>query len=70
MPTAQANAKLKLYISQYAQTKLAWSKSTDPKTVGAYVRIQGPRVWLELTVQNGIVLSGPHYHSCATPCVD
>jgi hypothetical protein len=63
MPTAQANARIAAYKKQYAQTKLAWSKSTDPTVQGAYVRLQGPRVWIEIVVQNGIVLSGVHYHS-------
>jgi hypothetical protein len=63
MPTAQANARIAAYKKQYAQTKLAWSKSTDPTVQGAYVRLHGPRVWIEIVVQNGIVLSGTHFHS-------
>ena len=56
MPTAQANARMSLYKSQYSRTRLAWSKSMDPQTVGAYVRIHGPRVWIEICVQNPVVL--------------
>jgi hypothetical protein len=62
-PTAQAKARLKLYEKQYAKTSLAWSGSTDGTTTGSYARIQGPRVWIEIATQNGIVLSGTHYHS-------
>ncbi len=63
MPTAQANARMSLYKSQYSRTRLAWSKSMDPQTVGAYVRIHGPRVWIEICVQNPVVLTGVHFHS-------
>jgi hypothetical protein len=62
-PTKQAKARLKLYEKQYAKTSLAWSGSTDGTTTGSYARIQGPRVWIEIATQNGIVLSGTHYHS-------
>jgi hypothetical protein len=63
MPTAQANARIALYRRQYGQTKLAWSTSTDPSVRGAYVRLHGPRLWIELAAQNGVVVSGVHYHS-------
>jgi hypothetical protein len=63
MPTAEANARMVLYKSHYSRTRLAWSKSMDPQTVGAYVRIHGPRLWIEFSVQTGVVLSGVHYHS-------
>ena len=63
MPKKQAKKLVATYKKQYAKTKLAWSGSTDGTTTGAYARIQGPRVWIEIAVQNGIVLSGTHYHS-------
>ena len=63
MPTAQARARLKVYKKHYFKTTLAWSKSTEPTVRGAYVRIPGPRVWIAIAVQNGVVLSGVHYHS-------
>jgi Protein of unknown function (DUF3500) len=63
MPTAEANARMALYKSQYSRTNLAWSKSMNPRTVGAYVRIQGPRVWIEINVQNRAGLTEAHYHS-------
>ena len=31
--------------------------------IGAYARLHGPRLWIEICVQNGIVLKGYHYHS-------
>lgn len=63
MPTRQAKARMAQYTKQYSKTKLAWSGSTDGATPGAYVRIQGPRVWIEIATQSGRVLSGTHYHS-------
>jgi Protein of unknown function (DUF3500) len=63
MPTAEANARMALYRRQLSRTRLAWSKSVNPKTVGAYVRIHGPRVWIEISVQPTVVPSGVHYHS-------
>ena len=63
MPREAANARVAAYRKQYAKTKLAWSGNTDGTTNGSYARIHGPRVWIEIAVQNGIVLSGTHYHS-------
>ena len=63
MPTAEANTRMALYKRQYARTRLAWSKSMNPQTIGAYVRLHGPRLWIEFCVQPGVVLSRVHYHS-------
>lgn len=54
---------MKAYRKQYASTTLAWSGATDGTTKGSYARIQGPRLWIEIATQNGVVLSGTHYHS-------
>ncbi len=45
------------------ETYIAWASYSDLATRGSYVRIDGPRVWIELSVQNGIVFSANHYHS-------
>jgi len=63
MPRKQANRHIATYKKQYAKTKLAWSGSTDATRPGAYVRIHGPRVWLELAMQKGIGPFRSHYHS-------
>jgi hypothetical protein len=63
MPTAAANARMRLYKRQFPRTRLAWSGAVNPRTVGAYVRIHGPRVWIEISVQPGVVPPGVHYHS-------
>jgi Protein of unknown function (DUF3500) len=62
MPRAQANRRIATYEKQYSKTKLAWSGSTDATTPGAYVRIHGPRVWIEIVMQEGRVVRS-HYHS-------
>lgn len=63
MPTTQARRILAVYEQQFPQTKLAYSGKPDGTTTGGYVRLHGPRLWLEIATQNGIVLSRTHYHS-------
>jgi hypothetical protein len=65
MPRAQANSLVVAYKKQYSQTKLAWSTSTSAATANAYVRIQGPRVWVEIsrTTLGQLVGEIVHYHS-------
>jgi hypothetical protein len=63
MPASAAAKRLKVYESQYAQTKVSYSGTPDGRTQGGYVRLQGPRLWLEIATQPGVVLSNTHYHS-------
>jgi Protein of unknown function (DUF3500) len=63
MPRAESDARMVLYRSQYSRTSLAWSKSMNPRAPGAYVRIQGPRVWIEINIQSRVALTEAHYHS-------
>lgn len=58
-----AKELLAAYAAGYDETKIAWSSSIDPSEKGAYFRIDGPRVWIEIVTQNGIVTSNVHYHS-------
>ena len=51
------------YVSQFSRTRLSWATSTDSATTGAYARLHGPRLWLEIVTQAGLVIPGPHYHS-------
>lgn len=62
---ALAEALLAEYTSAeaYADTYIGYSGGTDLEAVGDYIRIDGPRVWIEISGENGIVLSGVHYHS-------
>jgi len=59
------------YEAGYSTTYVAWanaagtysSSGPDVATSGTYMRIDGPRVWIEIAVQNGIVISSQtHYH--------
>lgn len=51
----------------FADTCIAWagnSSGPDVEVDGTYMRIDGPRLWLEVAVQNGVVISGEtHYHT-------
>lgn len=51
----------------FADTYFAWGGSSsgpDRDASGSYFRIDGPRVWIELVAQNGIVYRDEtHYHS-------
>lgn len=45
------------------QTFIAWSTDADLVNEGAYVRIQGPRLWIEFIVVEGEATTELHYHS-------
>ena len=49
-----------LYTSQLDQTTVSWATSTD-RTGPAYMRIDGPRVWIEWV--NTTAGGGLHYHT-------
>lgn len=61
--TATANALLAIYGSEMDSTFIGWSGSTAFTASGNYARIDGPSVWIEFACQNGVVLSGIHYHT-------
>jgi hypothetical protein len=46
-----------------ASTYISWASYSDLATRGSYVRIDGPRAWIEFSVQSGVVFSPNHYHS-------
>ncbi|MEO3924048.1 DUF3500 domain-containing protein [Micromonosporaceae bacterium B7E4] len=52
------------YRAEYGRTRIAWGGSIEPDTAGAYLRIDGPRLWIEFSNQgrtgNGDAV---HYHS-------
>ena len=52
----------------YADTYIAFggpnALTVDVETSGTYMRIDGPRVWIEVSCQGGIVIKGKtHYHT-------
>jgi len=44
-------------------TYIAYGSYPDISTKGSYARIDGPNIWIEFTVQGGVVFSDNHYHS-------
>jgi hypothetical protein len=59
------------YEAGYGSTYVAWANSAgtysssgpDITESGTYMRIDGPRVWIEIAVQSGIVIQNQtHYH--------
>ena len=62
---ADADAKtiLAKYESELDSTYVAYSGTTALTEQNDYVRIDGPSVWIEFSMQHGIVLSGNHPHS-------
>jgi hypothetical protein len=69
--SATAARLLADYQAGYASTYVAWanaagtysSSGPDVAANATYMRIDGPRVWIEIAVQNGIVIQNQtHYH--------
>ena len=54
---------LATYEAELDDTYLAHSGSTSFTELHVYFRVDGPFVWIELSLQNGIVLSGYHPHT-------
>ena len=64
--SSTASTLLSLYESDdaLAQTYVGYSGTGAFTTQGDYIRVDGPRVWVEFVTQNGIVFqNGIHYHS-------
>lgn len=67
-----ATAFLTTYQNELADTYVAYASNTSATAGNAssfltantdYVRIDGPSVWIEFVCQNGVILSGVHYHT-------
>ena len=61
-----ANALLGAYLSSeaLAQTYVAYAGTGSVTVNGNYLRIEGPRLWIEFSVQRGVVISSDiHYHT-------
>lgn len=52
-----------LYTNELPDTYLAYAGNTGLASRNDYVRIDGPSVWIEYSVQGGVILSGTHPHS-------
>lgn len=65
-PSSVAAKFMSAYSSEtaLADTYIAWATATDLTTRGSYVRIDGPRAWMEIIVQNyNVTGSQGHYHA-------
>jgi hypothetical protein len=63
--TAVATDLLGAYLSDtaLASTYVAYAGPANVATSNSYLRVDGPRVWIELSVQGGIIIRNePHYH--------
>jgi hypothetical protein len=64
--TEYADDLLSSYLSSsaLAQTYVAYAGAGDVATNGSYIRIEGPRLWIEFSVQRGVIFSSDiHYHT-------
>jgi hypothetical protein len=65
-PSSVAAKFMSSYSSEtaLADTYIAWATAPDLTTRGSYVRIDGPRAWMEIVVQNYPVVGNQgHYHA-------
>jgi hypothetical protein len=68
-PDAVSDDLISTYTSDaaLADTYIAWAgdwdTGIDVDSRGTYMRIDGPRLWIELVCQGGAVLSGTHFHT-------
>lgn len=60
---ANAKAIINQYTQELDETYISFSGNSSLNAKNDYARIDGPGVWIEFTVQGGIVMSGVHYHS-------
>jgi len=66
VPGEAADEIMAAYTGAYADTYFAWGGNASGPSkdrTGSYLRIDGPRAWIELSVQGGIVIRGqahPH----------
>jgi hypothetical protein len=65
-PSSVAAKFMTAYSSEtaLADTYIAWATAPNLTTQGSYIRIDGPRAWMEMIVQNYPVIgSQGHYHA-------
>ena len=60
---ADAATILAKYESELDDTYVSFAGTGNMTDVGDYIRIDGPSVWIEFSLQNGIVLDGAHPHA-------
>nr|ACY06307.1 hypothetical protein [Streptomyces flaveolus] len=63
LPEADARRFLDRYRAELPDTHVGFTGSTLLTDPGDYVRIDGPSVWIEFSMHDGIVLADPHPHA-------
>lgn len=61
-----ASDLLAAYLSDaaLAQTYVAYAGAGNVTSSGSYIRVDGPRVWIEFSVQRGVIISNDiHFHT-------
>ena len=58
-----AELLLQEYRSQFNSTRFCWSGTTDPYARGAYLRLDGPRLWIEFSNVGRFGNGDNHFHS-------
>jgi hypothetical protein len=61
--TTDADAIMARYTGELAETFVAFSGTADVNAENDYVRIDGPSVWIEFSMQPGRSIPGMHPHS-------
>jgi hypothetical protein len=51
------------YRAEFDRTRIAWTGSTDPDVPGSYLRLDGPRLWIEFSNVGRFGNGDNHYHS-------
>ncbi len=60
---ANAAKFLALYTADLDKSYITYSGTGNMNTKADYFRIDGPHVWIELSMNGGVIYSGPHAHS-------
>lgn len=58
-----AELLLQEYRAQFNSTRICWSGTTDPYARGAYLRLDGPRLWIEFSNVGRFGNGDNHFHS-------
>lgn len=58
-----AQPLLQQYRADFDRTRLSWAGTTDPYARGAYLRLDGPRLWIEFSNVGRFGNGDNHFHS-------
>ena len=61
--SATTDGVLARYEAELDDTTIAYAGPTDPSALGAYLRIQGPSLWLEIATPVANAGEGVHHHT-------